>query len=81
MKLEPCKNLDYREGHYLNCELKTFEANGAHVKYFEREAPYAGAASKVQFCKFRGRINSMFDCYEKPGPMNCHESAEEMEEK
>lgn len=74
MKLEPCKHLDYATENYPTCELKTCDPHFPQVKYFEREAPYEGAASKVQFCKLRGRINSIFDCYQKPGPMNCHDS-------
>lgn len=75
MKLIPCKHLDHKAENYPGCELRTCFPDFSDVKYFYREAPYEGAATRVQFCGAgRGRINAIFDCYEQPGPMNCHET-------
>ena len=72
MSLIPCKHLDHNPENYPSCELKTCEPHFPDVKYFERNVPYEGAATKVQFCgQGRGRINSVFECYE--GCMSCYE--------
>jgi hypothetical protein len=75
----PCKHLDHSvETYGQSCELKTIDTLSVPVKYWaRREVPYEGAPKNVQFCgQGRGRINSIFDCYEAPGPMRCHEPAE-----
>ena len=71
MDLKPCKELDY-ETKFIHCELKEVK-NFPGVKYWERDAVMTdnGQNSRdVQFCKRRGRINNIFDCYEKG---NCHD--------
>ncbi len=71
-ELIPCRHLDYNEEKHPNCELKTCEPHFPNVKYFEREVLFEGAPTKVQFCgKGKGRINSVFECYE--GCMSCYE--------
>ena len=75
MTMKQCKHLDY-DGEYIDCELKTCEPHFPDVKYWHRNnPPYEGAPVKVQFCKKRGRINGIFDCY-NVGEMPCHESCE-----
>jgi len=72
MELIPCKNLDY-DSDYIDCEIETGAPHYPDVKYWKRNnVPYEGAAVKVQFCKLRGRINGIFDCY-NVGEMSCHE--------
>jgi len=68
-----CKHLDYEEGKYINCEIRTIEPEG--WKYWERlNPPYEGAPTKVQFCGAgRGRINGIFQCI-NPGEMSCYEA-------
>ena len=76
MKLVPCKHLDYDESKY-DAELHTCEPDFPDVKYwYRRNVPYGDAPRCVQFCKKRGRINSIFQCY--TGEMSCYEPAEEM---
>ncbi len=71
--MKACKHLDY-EPNYPSCTLCEIKDMG--VRYWEREAPYDGAATKVQFCATgRGRINSIFACY-NPGEMSCYEPDE-----
>ena len=72
MTMKPCKHLDY-EGEYLNCEIKTCEPEYPEVRYWNRnKVPYEGAAIKVQFCKKRGRVPGIFQCY-NVGEMPCYE--------
>ncbi len=69
-----CKHLDY-EGPYNNCHIETIKPQG--WKYWVREnPPYPDAPVKVQFCKLRGRINSVFECINQ-GEMSCFEVQEE----
>ena len=64
MKLEPCKHLDYEKEKYPNYELIDLSPLYP-VKYWKRTSGlYEGAPVNVQFCKKRGRINSIFDCYQ-----------------
>lgn len=67
MKMEPCKHLDYGPN-YPSCALKTCAPTYPDVRYWERpHVPYKGAPVKVQFCRKKGRINGIFDCYgERP---------------
>jgi len=75
MKLVPCKHLDY-EPHY-DAELRTAAPDFPEVRYWHRKAPYEGAPVNVQFCKKRGRINGIFQCY--TGELSCYEPVEEEE--
>jgi hypothetical protein len=83
MDLKPCKHLDYDESQYSQCKLKSLDEEGfPGVKYWDRfeggfvtEAElkrFPNTATKVQFCKLRGRINGIFDCY-NPNEMSCYE--------
>ena len=71
--LVPCQHLDY-EDRFIDCEIRTCAPHYPDVRYWERtNPPYPEAPTRVQFCKKRGRISGIFDCYEAPGPMSCHE--------
>jgi len=71
MDMIPCINLDYEEK-YHNCEIKTCAPYFPDVLYWQRNSAGEGNPVKVQFCKKRGRINGVFDCY-NVGEMSCHE--------
>jgi hypothetical protein len=72
MPIKQCKHLDY-EDNYPDCELKTCEPQFPDVKYWHRNnPPYEGAPIRVQFCKERGYINGIFQCY-TIGELSCHE--------
>ena len=76
----PCKHLDYTEGKYDDCSIQTCAPHYPQVRYWLRSprwteydfgGPYNPA--KVQFCGAgRGRINGVFQCYQKGG-MHCYE--------
>ena len=77
--MKPCKHLDHEEGKYTNCELKTLKGFPCIVKYWERGEVWTegGNPRDVQFCgKGRGRINSIFACY-NPGEMGCYEPTDD----
>ena len=74
MKLKPCRHLDY-DTEYVDCELRSCEPDFPEVKYWYRlNVPYENAPRRVQFCKLRGRINGIFQCY--TGEMPCYEPVE-----
>lgn len=71
MRLAPCKHLDYDESKY-DAELRDCAPDFPHVKYWYRtNVPYEDAPRRVQFCKLRGRVNGIFQCYN--GEMSCYE--------
>ena len=71
--MKACKHLAY-ERNYPGCTLCEIKDMG--VWYWERQAPYADAPTRVQFCSAgRGRINGIFACY-NPGEMPCYEPDE-----
>lgn len=79
--MKPCKHLDY-DGDYVDCEIKTCAPHFPEVRYWLRGAVWTDNGpgqepnpAKVQFCKLRGRINAIFDCYE-PRTMGCYEVEE-----
>lgn len=75
--MKACKHLDYDQDRYPSCELQTLGPPYEHVKFWKRDEFYPGCPTRVQFCaKGRGRINSILDCYEAPGPMGCYEPEE-----
>lgn len=85
MTLTPCRHLNY-EGPFDDCSLMTMPPPYEHVRFWvrgprwtvgRREEPNANPA-RVQFCRLRGRINGVFDCY---GEMGCHEPANGDDEK
>lgn len=72
MTLIPCRHLDHNAENYPSCELvESIDFPG--VKWFRRTKEIGkGIPVDVQFCgKSRGRINSIFDCYE--GCLSCYE--------
>lgn len=78
----PCKHLDHEEGKYEDCTLETAAPHFPDVKFWRRgprwtDAPegWPRGATNVQFCKLRGRINGIFQCY-NPGELHCYEPAE-----
>ncbi len=75
--LRPCKNLDYDPTKYEDCSIETCEPHFPNVKYWLRGPRWTDGGqnpAKVQFCKGRGRINAIFDCYD--GSMSCYEPKE-----
>uniref|UniRef100_A0A6M3X596 Uncharacterized protein n=1 Tax=viral metagenome TaxID=1070528 RepID=A0A6M3X596_9ZZZZ len=81
--MKPCKHLDYNEKNYPKCKLKTDvlvkfwdRLEGGFVTQSELEQ-FPNTAIKVQFCKKRGRINGIFQCY-NAGELSCYEPAEEV---
>ena len=76
-ELIPCKHLDHDIESYPSCELKTCAPHFPDVKYWQRNARIAGEGNplNVQFCgQGRGRINSIFDCYD--GSLSCYAPTE-----
>jgi hypothetical protein len=72
--MKPCKHLDYTDGKFTDCALRTMAPHYPDVRYWERGptwTDYEGAPVKVQFCKLRGRINGVFGCYN--GEMHCYD--------
>lgn len=70
--LKPCKFLDYSDSYAGQCTLVTAAPHFPDVKYWHRDVvPYDEAPRNVQFCgQGRGRINSIFACYN--GGMHCY---------
>lgn len=71
--MKPCKHLDY-DGEYTDCTIESYAPHYPEIRYWRRGATwlhYPGAPEKVQFCKLRGRINSVLGCYN--GEMGCYE--------
>lgn len=84
MSLIPCRHLDYEEGKFTDCTIETCAPHFPDVRFWRRGQRWTDNGplhrsnpQNVQFCKLRGRINNIFDCYEPPGPMSCHEPEEE----
>lgn len=78
MKPVACKHLDYTDGKYEDCEIKTCAPQYPHVRYWKRGERWTDNVTdrpnpqNVQFCgQGRGRINSIFDCY--TGALSCYE--------
>lgn len=68
--MKPCKHLDYQR-QYRGCEIKDCSPDYPNVRYWQRNDTQPGDAPKVQFCKLRGRVNGIFQCYN--GEMFCYE--------
>jgi hypothetical protein len=86
--MKPCKHLDYETMFAPDITLETCAPHFPEVKFWLRGPTWTDNGpgeqpnpSKVQFCKLRGRINAIFDCYEMPGPMGCYEELVPSEEK
>ena len=73
MKPTPCKHLDYTEGKFDGCTIRTCAPPYQDVRYWERGEVWLSGGenhTNVQFCKLRGRINGVEGCY---GTMFCYE--------
>lgn len=65
----PCKYLDHLPEKYPSCKLVDLTEEGyPGFKYWIREDP-EGNPQRVQFCKKRGRIYNIFNCY---GSRDCY---------
>lgn len=81
--MKPCIHLDYTEGKYgPDITLETCAPHYPAVRYWRRGETWTNNGpdeppnpSQVQFCKLRGRINSIFECY--LGEFSCYEGAKE----
>ncbi len=78
--MKPCKHLDYETKYGPDITLETCAPHFPDVRFWRRGPLWTENGpdekpnpSKVQFCKLRGRINGVFDCYEAPGPMCCYD--------
>ena len=77
--MKPCRHLDYTEGKFTDCELRTCAPHFPDVQFWLRGKSWtdngpneAPNPAKVQFCGAgRGRINGIFQCYN--GEMVCYE--------
>lgn len=70
--MKACKYLDYMP-HFTQCTLKILNDFNPPVKYWHRDfVVNDDCPLDVQFCKLRGRINSIFACYNQ-GEMSCYE--------
>jgi hypothetical protein len=86
--MKGCKHLDYTPGKFTDCELidisDQFPDIPEGVRYWQRGKRWTNAGEgrvpnpgTVQFCGAgRGRINSIFNCY-NPGEMGCYEPKKE----
>ena len=78
----PCRHLDYTDGKFTSCEIRTCAPDFPDVRYWFRGSPWTETPrgqspnpAKVQFCGAgRGRINGIFQCYN--GEMRCYEPAD-----
>jgi len=61
---KPCKYLDYDEKKYPSCDLRDLGPECPLIRFWFRRGQDQNI--NVQFCKLKGRINSVLDCYE-PG--------------
>ena len=77
-ELIPCKHLDYSDGYKDAADIETHDVY-PHVKFWRRKPVWTNNGEFpdcVQFCgQGRGRINSIFNCYEK-GFMSCYDPEE-----
>jgi len=75
--MNPCKHLDYN-GEYINCEIVEITGFSCRVRHWRRGTIWTdgplneGNPKNVQFCKLRGRIKGIFQCY-NPGEMSCYD--------
>ena len=72
--MKPCKHLDFDEAKYGRAaELVQIGGFSIPVQVWERLPPFSDTRERVQFCKQRGRIRGIFQCY-NPGEMSCYET-------
>ena len=69
--MKPCIHLDHDESNYPTAKLISIDEFSVPVKYWKRK-DFDGNTQNVQFCKQRGRITGIFQCYNK-GEMPCYE--------
>ena len=71
--MRPCRHLDYDEAKYDRCKIETCAPHFPDVRYWARGEEWTdgGFPRNVQFCKLRGRINGIFECYN--GELGCYE--------
>lgn len=69
--MKPCKHLDHNEKNYPGADLVELDGFSCPVKYWNRYNP-VGEKEKVQFCKLRGRVKGIFQCYNK-NELHCYE--------
>lgn len=74
--MRPCKHLDYDQSKYgPDITLETCAPHFPEVRFWLRGETWTknedGSRNpdKVQFCKLRGRIKGIFQCY---GEMHCY---------
>ena len=80
MNPRPCRHLDYTEGKFgPDVELRTCAPHYPDVKFWLRGRSWTDNGpgrspnvSQVQFCKLRGRIAGIFQCYN--GEMFCYDT-------
>lgn len=78
--MEACKHLDY-ETKYTDCEIVEIPDFSCRVRHWQRGPTWTegelneGNPTNVQFCKERGRIRGIFQCY-NAGEMHCYERHE-----
>lgn len=79
--MKGCKHLDYEEGKFTDCEIVDLTDRGMPgVRHWKRGETWIDRDANgrpqnpvnVQFCKLRGRINGIFDCY-NAGELPCYE--------
>lgn len=78
--LRPCQHLDYDETKYGPDITIESPPGYPQVRFWHRgptwtEPPFAGlppGVADVQFCKLRGRIKGILQCYQAPGPVGCY---------
>lgn len=82
--MRPCKHLDF-DSDYTDCEIVEIPGFSCRVRHWKRgnrwtEPAFEGAdpgPKNVQFCgQGRGRINGIFQCYNK-GEMPCYDPESE----
>ena len=78
--MQACKHLNHEEGKFTSCELVSIGGFSVPVKHWKRGKVWTengpgeeSNPANVQFCKLRGRINGIFQCY-NPGEMGCYET-------
>ena len=78
--MKPCIHLDY-DSEFMDCTLETAAPHYPEVRFWRRGEVWLDNGpgqrrnpEKVQFCKLRGRVNAVFDCYQE-GFLPCYEAS------
>lgn len=73
MVLKPCKHLDFNPENYPTCDLVDMETETTRgLKCWRRRTP-EGEIQYVQFCKKRGRIYGLLECFDTHKWPRCYE--------